>query len=342
LVENPNDSAASVRGTFIYQRKGSNDLWEDSDNIPLSRLKKGEEFKLELHAGEMLTLFHEVETLYQIHEKEGIRLGMTEYVSVDSAATSLTSINTNELRTYLTANYAIGSRLLEGLLSWAAELDDPQPLITRLISLGPTVLSSINVAIGLERLRHVLGLWEDNNQNSDEEFWQDTLAEHSFVLEQVFSWPSTVVKGKAYMGGKSVLNSGGNIVDFLVRNYFTSNAALVEIKTPGTKLLAGRQYRGSIYNVSEDLGGAVMQILNYRYNLQRDFYSLSHGLTGGLEAFEPRCVVIIGAMSEIQGDEEKARSLELYRNQLSSVSIITYTELFEKMHRLIAVLESST
>ncbi len=339
LVENPHDAAAAVRGTFIYQRKGPKDTWEDAATIPLSRLKKGEGFKLELHAGEVLNLFRELAELYKLHARDGIPLGVTELVRVDSAVANLAALPRDQVRTYLSANRAVGEELLSSLLSWAVELHDPASLVPRLVSLGPTALRNLNVAVGLESLKQALLTWDDNAGNPDEEFWQQTLTEHSFVLEQVFSWPTMIVKGKAYVGGKSVLNIGGNIVDFLVKNYLTSNAALVEIKTPATKLLS-RRYRDAVYNVSEDLVGAVMQVLNYRFSLQRDFYSLTHGLTGGLEAFEPRCVVIIGMTAELQGDEDKLRSLELFRSHSPSVAVITFDELFEKTRRLLNVLEA--
>jgi hypothetical protein len=340
LVDNPHDESAAVRGTFIYQRKGPRDAWLDSSTIPLSTLKKAEGFKLELHAAEVLTLFRELAALYKIHARHGIPLGVTELVRVDSAVASLTALPRDQIRTYLSANRAVGEELLSSLLSWAAELQEPAALVPRLVGLGPAALRNLNVAVGLESLKLALEIWIANAWNSDEEFWQQTLTEHSFVLEQVFAWPTMIVKDKAYVGGKSILNTGGNIVDFLVKNYLTSNAALVEIKTPVTKLLA-RRYRDAVYNVSEDLGGAVMQVLNYRFSLQRDFYSLTHGLPGGLEAFEPRCVVIIGTTEELNSDESKTRSLELFRSHLPSVAVITFDELFEKTRRLVNVLEAS-
>lgn len=339
LVENPNDAAAAVRGTFIYQRKGPKDDWEDTAAIPLSALKKGEGIKLELHAAEVLILFSELAELYKIHARDGIPIGVTELVRLDSAVASLTALPRDQVRTYLSANRAVGEELLSNLLSWAAELQDPALLVPRLVSLGPGVLRNLNAAVGLESLKRALRTWDENAGNPDEEFWQETLTEHSFVLEQVFSWPTMIVKGKAYVGGKSVLNTGGNIVDFLVKNYLTSNAALVEIKTPATALLS-RPYRGTVYNVSEDLSGSVMQVLNYRFHLQREFFSLAHGLGRGLKAFEPRCVVIIGTVADLQGSEDKLRSLELFRGKSSNVAVITFDELFEKTRRLIAVLEA--
>jgi hypothetical protein len=339
LVDNPRDDAAAVRGTFIYQRKGPKDTWQDAATISLSTLKKDEGFKLELHAGELLSLFRELASLYKLHAKDGIPLGVTELVRVDSAVASLTTLPRDQVRTYLSANRAVGEELLSSLLSWAAELQEPAALVPRLVALGPSALRTLNVAVGLESLKQALKIWDANARNASEDFWQRALTEHSFVLEQVFSWPTMVVKGKAYVGGKSVLNTGGSIVDFLVKNYLTSNAALVEIKTPATKLL-GHQYRDGVFNPSDDLAGGVMQVLNYRFSLQRDFFSLRHGLPGGLEAFEPRCVVLVGTTKELGGDETKTRSLELFRSH-SPVSVITFDELFAKTRRLIEVLEAS-
>ena len=76
----------------------------------------------------------------------------------------------------------------------------------------------------------------------------------------MFSWPCTVVKDQAYVGGKNVSNTRGKIVDFLVKNRITENAVLIEIKTPQTPLL-GREYRQGVINISEDLSGAILQVL---------------------------------------------------------------------------------
>jgi hypothetical protein len=340
LVDNPKDQEAAVHGTLLFQRKGTKDTWEDTSAIPLSTLKRGEGVRLDLHASEVLTLFKEVAELYKLHARDGIPLGETELIRADSVVAKLSKLQRGELRVFLDAHRSVGQDLLGNLLVWAAEIESPGTLIPRLVGLGSNVLRSLNAAVGLSALKRALAIWDANAANTNEEFWQTTLTENSFVLEQVFSWPTTIVKGKAYVGGKSILNTGGNVVDFLVKNYLTNNAALVEIKTPGSPLL-GRKYRDGIYSPSTDLVGSMMQLLDYRYSLQREFYSLTHGAGSGLEAFEPKCVAIVGSTHEIRGDEIKTRSLELMRNASSAVAIITFDELFEKTRRLISVLEAT-
>jgi hypothetical protein len=338
LVNNPHDIAASVRGTFIYQRKTPKETWEDGPTDSLAKLKSGEGYQLEIKSAELLTLMGEVDALYKLHAKGGVPMGITELVAVDSTVAKLAGLPRAELQAYLSAHEAVGAQLLATLLDWVGEVHEPAALVPRLLSLGPAALRNLNVAVGLRRLKDALETWADNEGNPEEEFWQETLTEHSFVLEQVFAWPMVVVKGKAYVGGKSVFNTGGNLADFLVKNYFTSNAALLEIKTPAAALLNSKPYRDSVFNPSWDLMGAVQQVQNYRASLLHEFQAIK---VPGLEAFDPRCVVIIGATSQLAFDEDMSRSFELYRASVSGVTIITFDELFEKTERLVHVLETA-
>lgn len=304
-------------------------------------LEEGGGVRLDLKAAEVLKIFRELADLYKVHARDGIPLGETKLIRADSVLAQMAKVPRDQIRTYLTANQSVGEELLTTLLNWAIDLQNPTTLLSRVVSLEAAAVKGLSAAVGLESLRRAVKIWNDNADSNNEEFWQRTLTEHSFVLEQVFSWPTTIVKGKAYVGGKTVLNTGGNIVDFLVKNYMTSNAALVEIKTPSTPLL-GRRYRDGVYIPSEELSGSVMQIANYRYSLEREFYSLRHGLTGALETFEPKRVVIIGNTKELADDEARLRSFELFRGQSGSVTVITYDELFAKTRRLTEVLEGST
>ena len=97
-----------------------------------------------------------------------------------------------------------------------------------------------------------MNIWKQNQDNSDEDFWQRTLSDNSFVLSQMFANPVIIIKGKAYVGGKSITNTGGSIVDFLAKNDITNDAVLIEIKTPTTKLL-GNKYRDGVYPISSEL-----------------------------------------------------------------------------------------
>jgi hypothetical protein len=74
-------------------------------------------------------------------------------------------------------------------------------------------------------------------------------------------------------------------------NELTQNTALVEIKTPETKLL-GRKYRGGAYGPNSELVGAVAQISNYKHSLIRN----STQPEIGVNAFDPPCLVVAGSL----------------------------------------------
>ncbi len=185
----------------------------------------------------------------------------------------------------------------------------------------------------LGNLRRVLEIWEANKDNADEEFWQTALTHNTVVLSQVFSFPVVVLQDKAYVGGTGLDQSGGNLVDFLLANNLTENTALVEIKTPQTRLL-GRRYRGGAYSPNSELVGAVAQISNYKHSLIRN----STQPEIGVNAFDPPCLVVAGSLSQIT-DAAQRRSFELYRQGLRDVQIVTYDELFLKVTNLVALLQ---
>ena len=200
----------------------TNSQWEDFETIPLSKLKSGEGFKLELKSIELLKLVDEIKPLYDLHKNEGVPRGERKFVRATPQLEQLVALTDDDISSLLDANATIGTKLLPKLLNWAINLDDPTPLIERLVELNPKSLEKLNAAVGLQSLKTALATWQENKGISDEEFWQKTLTEHSFVLEQAFSWPTSIVKGKAYVGGKSVFNTGGNLVDFLMKNRLNS------------------------------------------------------------------------------------------------------------------------
>lgn len=162
-------------------------------------------------------------------------------------------------------------------------------------------------------------------------------------MSQVFSAPCTLLQGKAYVGGKAIDNSGGNICDFLYQNELTNNVTLIEIKTPRTNLL-GTIYRGkepenAVYSLTSHMSGAVNQVLNYRDTLTKDYYMVNGRSSSHFEALSPKCVVVIGKISELDTAGKKA-TFEHYRNNLCDVTVVTFDELLQRIRDLIAVLRT--
>ena len=130
------------------------------------------------------------------------------------------------------------------------------------------------------------------------------------------------------------------MVDFLAQNKVSKNAVLIELKTPTTSLL-GTQYRGNVFNISKELSGAIIQISNYKYSLQSEYFTLKQQSIAEFDSFEPACVVVAGNFAREMDDPSKVKSFELFRSHLFGIEIITYDELFGKVKLLIDLLEGN-
>jgi hypothetical protein len=183
--------------------------------------------------------------------------------------------------------------------------------------------------VTLEQLVAKIEDWIGKSQSEGK--WQKLFAENPFILTLAFGLPATVVQGQASVGGRSFAGSGDKIADFLFRNRFTDNVTLVEIKTPQTDLF-GREYRGGVHPPSRDLSGSVTQVLDQRFQLQGNLAQLlRNSERNDLETYAVRGLVLVG---RTPGERSMKRSLELFRNSLHDVAVVTFDELLEKLRAL--------
>lgn len=309
VVNNPHDSAASIKGTFIFQEKKMSGDWCDYKTLDLSKLRDGEWIKLELKSAELHKLFTALDRYYGIYETYGIQRGEHDFI--------VTPKNTKEVIASFLRNPENFAKLQE------LRVEDLRRL---------TVLANLN------SLKSVLQTWKDQSSNGDEEFWQRFFKRYSWVIAQVFSCPVVLFKDKAYVGGKTLDNTGGSIVDFIFKNQFTESVLIVEIKTPLTSLV-GSKYRDGAYCLSSALSGSLSQILQYKHELQKNYVDLQREARQ-FNAFDPKCMLIVGNVSaELRRDPGKMQSFSLVRNDSRNVAIVTYDELFAKVAMLISLLE---
>jgi hypothetical protein len=283
----------------------------------------------EVHIDKLLELVQEVNfdllsKLIEILKQEDIAL----------------TINERTLQQFLEISERSGINVVSRLIEWITTTGKIEDVISVLEKLEVDDLQKLNAVVGLSGLKTALTAWQNNKENDSEEFWHSFLSKNSFMFAQLFSFPVIVLKDKAYVGGKSIGNTGGNIVDFLCANHLTRNVALIEIKTPKTKLL-GSKYRGDTYNISNDLSGSVVQVTNYKNSLLQNHLSLSSHEEEKFEAFDPKCIVIIGNVHSELTEKKQRKSLELFRMGLKEVQVITYDELFSKVKFLVDLLEGS-
>ncbi len=177
--------------------------------------------------------------------------------------------------------------------------------------------------------------------NSDqlEEKWQQFFKKHSWIFTYIFAFPAVYFNQKVNVGGRSFSGSSDKIVDFLYKNDLTNNLAFLEIKTHKTKLVSNTPYRKpDIYAVSADLTGAIIQVLDQRSHLMKNY----HAKVGSenVDSLNSQCVVLAGSMKDLSLQGQKD-SLELFRSGNQEVSILTFDELLKKITNLLSIFTKS-
>lgn len=93
-----------------------------------------------------------------------------------------------------------------------------------------------------------------------ETLWQKFFLADPFVLRLAFGLPVMIFGDQVSVGAATFDGSGGKIADFVLRAGLFGNLAIVEIKTPQTKLVETGIYRGGVHAPTSDLSGAVTQV----------------------------------------------------------------------------------
>lgn len=212
--------------------------------------------------------------------------------------------------------------------------DEDYKAITNLFSISKSHISvtknflesqdKINVAYLEEVIQGYEALLKAQNEN--EKAWQLFFDKHGWILANLFPFQVILYKKEAYVGGKTISNSEGRVVDFLFQNGFKDNYALLEIKTHHTLLFKSTAYREpAAYSMHESFSGAISQCLDQKSTFLTEFGS-------SYKSFDPKSVLIIGTKSKLS--ETQKNCFELVRSNNKHVEIVTFDELLEKIKGL--------
>lgn len=345
LVDNKKEPNKSVSGKLLYEKKRKNDSHFPSEtagsSVKVSRgaVKVGDWMEFQLNTSETYELYQGLKHLYALYDDMGeIPYGSATYTRVDSSLRQFLSIIQNDPSAARMIGNEENYDLFKTLLRLITQTSSLDSLKKSLAELQDENAQHLAMSLNIVKLQRVATLMADNLDNNSEEFWQTTVfKENQWVLAQIFACPCTIFSDKAYVGGKGVDNSGGNLCDFIYQNRLSQNVALIEIKTPCTEII-GNSYRGT-YSFSHELSGAVNQVLNYRDNLTKSYYTLCHQSASQFEVLSPKCVVIIGKLASMNSTQIAA--FESFRNSLSGVQILTFDELYQRVIDLIAILSET-
>ena len=280
LIKNDKNPDCCVSGKLVHEKKRKNDLAFPTECITKVDLKSGDAMAISLDTTETKNLFDGLKDRYDLYAStEKIRMGTTRYAKIDESTSELL-LKIKELKSAGKLSNNQIMKVME-LLTGMLDRDVSEEFVQKLIN--------IQTALNLSRLRNVRDKIKEKAHEKSEEAWQQFFTENQWLISLLFQLPFTLYRAKAYVGGKQIDNKGGNIVDFLYENQATNNVALVEIKTPFTKLL-GRHYRDNVYSGSDELCGGVNQLLLYKQSLLSDSYLIE---SKNRSAFNPICILII-------------------------------------------------
>ena len=332
VVENNKDKNASVFGKLVHQKKRKSDMSFPLQQISKKDLRAGDILEINLSASETKLLCDGLTKLYQLYEDAGgIILGQAKFTKINASLIpvirELESIGDNvDIHEII--------QCINALFNIIVKRGETSRLIKELGILQNTenLAKTVNY-VNLARIESALSFFKTHYSSKEEE-WQKFFNKNQWIISQLFSYPVTIFAEKAYMGGKALDNTGGKIVDFLYSHDLTNNLAIVEIKTPQTRLLS-KLYREDIYNISDELSGGVNQVLRYRDSLVKRSYDFCRN--GNTEVLNPDAILIIGSLSELD-DENKIASFQLWRSSLQGICIVTFDEVEKRIANLVELL----
>ena len=210
--------------------------------------------------------------------------------------------------------------------------------VKTIIETNPQKLSSLKNDIDLVNLESLIREYElMMSRKHSERDWQMFLNKNPFILGLAFGYPIIKIQDQASIGSRSLSGSGDTIADFLVKNSLTNNTAIIEIKTPQSKLLNHHSFRNRVFTPSSLLSGSINQALDQKYHFERQIIQLKDSSKMyDIQSYSVHCCLIIGTVPK---DEHRLKSFEIFRGNSSDVEIITFDELLHKLKNLYAFLE---
>jgi antiviral defense system Shedu protein SduA len=325
-VFHPGLSSFGVRGHVIRQKKGEDGNWKDVNEVDFRSVPADAGVSIELDSAATKRLFDKLEKLYQI-QKQGVSYGKQDYVVAKSdEVVKVDDKSKGEIiRQLLDQGYS--EEVWESLAQ-----TDPG-LATRLAA----------AQVQVDREKVITEFRQALLDHPDQEaFWQAFFEEHPWILQSVFSAAVFMLGGDTYVGGKAAKGrqgSGGVATDFIMADESTKSFAVVEIKTPETKLV-GALYRGDgdgepqdVYSPHGELSGGVVQVRNEIATAIEYFESVLGKTYKEIESrIHPKGVLIIGSSSGLN-DRERT-SFNHFRHGLYSLTVITFDELLRRLEVL--------
>jgi hypothetical protein len=313
-----------VRGHLIRQKRGADGVWADTNEVNFTQLPPDCGVQIELDTSATNTLFSKLTSLYEVHNR-GIVHGDHDFVVAEKD--EVVVVNDQNKAAIIQA--LLDQQLTEEF--WEA-LSATDPDLALRLAAGRIQYDREQTITEFEQ-----GLIAHPD---DESYWQAFFELHPWILQTAFSSTVYYLGGEVYVGGKRPVGrqgTGGVATDFLFADDSTKSFAVVEIKTPHTKLIgplyrgsAGSDYENETYSMHSDLTGGIVQTRNQMSVAIDNFENvLGPGSGHKLNRVHPKGVLIVGVIHGLS--ERRLTSFNHFRHGLYSLTVITYDELLKRL-----------
>ncbi len=260
--------------------------------------------------------------LYEVRRKTGITNSLSELTpQISSRKTSLPKGAIANYFSFYSTDFNLSNEDMDAILSILTFAPKSNISITENFI---QTKDKINVAYlddVIDKFNVLISAKNDNEKD-----WQKFFEKHGWILAGLFPFQVILRDREAYVGGKTIENKEGRVVDFLFQNGFKDNYALLEIKTHNKKLLESTPYREpDTYAAHKDLSGAISQCLD-----QKNTFLTQMGQA--YKILDPKIILVTGLKNSLNSSQ--AGCFELIRGNQKNVDIVTFDELLEKIKGL--------
>ncbi|OOF30116.1 Shedu immune nuclease family protein [Salinivibrio proteolyticus] len=265
---------------------------------------------------------------YEIRRKTAIANSLSKVTSkVEGRKTKLSKGGISHYLSFYSEDISLSNEDIDSILSLlsfapAANISVTENFIQTKDKINVAYLDDV-----IDKFKSLLKVKNDNEKD-----WQDFFEKHGWILANLFPFQVVMREREAYVGGKTISNKEGRVVDFLFQNGFRDNYALLEIKTHNKSLIKSRPYREpDTYAIHDDLSGAISQCLDQKNTFLTDM-GQKHSV------LDPKVILVSGMKSKL--NESQTNCFELTRANQKNVEIVTFDELLEKINGLKDILKS--
>ncbi len=212
--------------------------------------------------------------------------------------------------------------------------------IIKALSADPGVNLTEQDINSLLKRREKLAVFEEALQKyaSNEPWWQDFFETNKWIFGYGLNYVILrQERAQPNYGGTCVDGTGGQRGDFLMSTMGDLNfTVLVEIKTPDTQLLSGKEeIRNGAWSLSHKLTDALAQI---QANVQTweekssDKNNIDVLETKGVYTVEPKGIIVIGMLSELEIKDVRSRweTFQRFRRSIHGIEVISFDELLSR------------